>query len=148
MTANDLTSRTAITVRYAECDAMGIAHHASYLPWLEIGRTDFIAAAGRRYRDLEGEGFFLPVASLTVEYRRPVRYDDPLLVATRLVALSPVRVEFSYRIRDAAGTECTRAVTRHAVTGRDGRVTRLPAPVLALLGPRVSADDFSPGVTA
>ena len=148
MTANDLTSRTAISVRYAECDAMGIAHHASYLPWLEIGRTDFIAAAGRRYRDLEREGFFLPVAGLSVEYRHPVRYDDPLLVTTRLVALSAVRVEFSYRIHDAAGRECTRAITRHAVTGRDGRVTRLPAPVLALLKSRICSDDFSPGVTA
>jgi acyl-CoA thioester hydrolase len=142
------SSTSQIIVRYAECDAMGIAHHASYLPWLEIGRTDFIAAAGRRYRDLEGEGFFLPVASLEVEYRRPVRYDDTLLVATRLVALTPVRLEFSYRIRDAAGMECTRAVTRHAVTGRDGRVTRLPAPVLALLRPRICTDDFPPGVTA
>ena len=135
---------TEITVRYAECDPMGIAHHSSYLPWLEIGRTDLIARAGRRYRDLESEGIFLPVVALSLEYRRPVRYDDPLRVFTRLVAISPVRVDFSYRIAGPGGTECTRAVTRHAVTGRDGRVTRLPADVLALLMPLVCKDDHLP----
>jgi acyl-CoA thioester hydrolase len=137
MTENEKSCRTTITVRYAECDPMGIAHHSSYLPWLEIGRTDLIARAGRPYRELEREGIFLPVVSLSLEYRRPVRYDDRLLLTTRLVILSPVRAEFRYRILGADGTECTRAVTRHAVTGRDGRVTRMPDPVLALLKPQV-----------
>lgn len=136
------STTSEIIVRYAECDPMGIAHHSSYLPWLEIGRTDLIARAGRRYRELEREGIFLPLVSLSVEYRRPVRYDDPLHVVTRLAALSPVRVDFSYRIADAGGTVCTRAVTRHAVTGRDGRVARLPADVQALLNPWVCPDDL------
>jgi acyl-CoA thioester hydrolase len=138
------STTSEIVVRYAECDPMGIAHHSSYLPWLEIGRTDLIARAGRRYRELEREGIFLPVVALSLEYRRPVRYDDPLHVTTRLVALSPVRVDFSYRIADDGGMACTRAVTRHAVTGRDGRVARLPADVLALLRAWSSTDDFLP----
>ena len=123
----------SITVRYAECDAMGIAHHSSYLPWFEIGRTELLAACGHRYRDLEREGFFLPVAGLEVAYRRPVRYDDRLRLATRLCALSAVRAEFTYEIFGADGQQATRALTRHAVTGRDGRITRLPAAPLAAL---------------
>lgn len=122
-----------ITVRYAECDAMAIAHHASYLPWLEIGRTELLAACGHRYRDLESAGFFLPVAGLEVAYRRPVRYDDRLRLVTRLCALSAVRAEFSYEIFGADGLSATTAITRHAVTGRDGRITRMPAAPLAAL---------------
>lgn len=123
----------SITVRYAECDAMAIAHHASYLPWFEIGRTELLAACCYRYRDLEAAGFFLPVAGLEVAYRRPVRYDDRLRLVTRLRALSPVRAEFSYELFGADGLPATTALTRHAVTGRDGRITRLPAAPLAAL---------------
>ena len=120
-------------VRYAECDAMGIAHHSSYLPWFEIGRTDLIKAAGRSYRAIEAAGFFLPVASLSVEYLRPVRYDDALRITTRLTGISAVRMEFNYDILGPDGALTTRAVTRHAVTGRDGRISRLPADLLAAL---------------
>jgi acyl-CoA thioester hydrolase len=124
---------TFITVRYAECDAMAIAHHANYLPWFEVGRTELLAACGHRYRDLEREGFFLPLAGLEVAYRRPVRYDDRLRLVTRLGALSAVRAEFSYELYGADGALATTALTRHAVTGRDGRITRLPAAPLASL---------------
>ncbi len=124
-----------ILVRYAECDAMGIAHHASYLPWLEVGRTELLKAAGRSYRAIEAAGLFLPLASLSVEYLRPVRYDDALRIATRLTGLSPVRTEFHYEVFGPDGARATRAATRHAVTGRDGRITRLPPDLHAALKP-------------
>jgi acyl-CoA thioester hydrolase len=130
---------TFITVRYAECDAMAIAHHASYLPWFEIGRTEMLAACGHRYRDLETAGIFLPVQGLEVAYRRPVRYDDRLRLVTRLRALSAVRAEFSYEIFGADGQSATTAFTRHAVTGRDGRITRMPAAPLTALNALLTA---------
>ena len=37
-----ITSRTQVTVRYAETDMMGIVYHANYLPWFEIGRTTLL----------------------------------------------------------------------------------------------------------
>ena len=62
MLASMLTSRSQIRVRYAETDMMGIAYHANYLPWLEIGRTDLLRENGFPYAELERMGYPLPVA--------------------------------------------------------------------------------------
>src|SRR5512147_1090616 len=56
--------RELISVRYAETDRMGVAHHSSYLLWFEIGRTGLLREAGHGYRGLEADGVMLPV----VEY--------------------------------------------------------------------------------
>ena len=44
---------TLLRVRYAETDKMGIVHHANYLIWFEIGRTEFCRARGFSYREME-----------------------------------------------------------------------------------------------
>ena len=72
------THDTEIRVRYPECDPMGVAHHATYPIWFEIGRTEMLRARGGNYRLLEAEGVFLAVVRLEVRYRRPARYDDLL----------------------------------------------------------------------
>ena len=46
-------SRTYVTVRYAETDRMGIAHHANFPIWFEIGRTDFIRLFDTTYTEME-----------------------------------------------------------------------------------------------
>src|SRR5438105_4821851 len=68
-------------VRYAETDAMGIAHHSSYVVWMEMGRTEFMRAHGFTYRQLEEMGVLLPVLEIGVRYRLPAYYDDELRVS-------------------------------------------------------------------
>lgn len=96
-----------IRVRYAECDAMGVAHHASYLPWMEIGRTELLRDHGVSYRSMEQAGFFLVVTSLQVRYRRPVKYDDVIEIRTRVEEAGPVRIRHAYRIllKEREGSE-------------------------------------------
>src|SRR5689334_1528891 len=84
--------------RYAETDAMGIVHHSRYIPWFEIGRTEFIRAHGYSYRQLEEMGVLLAVIELQVRYRAPARYDDEIIVYTRLVELGRVRLRFAYQV--------------------------------------------------
>src|SRR5436190_12187766 len=79
-----------LRVRYCECDPMGVAHHAAYVPWLEIGRTEILRDTGVTYADLEKHGVFLVVVKLEVRYRRPVRYDDLVEVRTRVTGGSRV----------------------------------------------------------
>jgi acyl-CoA thioester hydrolase len=53
---------TKIRVRYAETDAMGVVHHANYLVWFELGRSELCRARGFSYREMEADGALLVVA--------------------------------------------------------------------------------------
>ncbi|MCA9299580.1 MAG: acyl-CoA thioesterase, partial [Phycisphaerales bacterium] len=88
-----------VRVRYCECDPMGVAHHASYLPWLEMARTELVRDQGVSYASMEREGTFLVVADLSVRYRRPARYDDVLEIVTEVSRLTRARVEHTYEVR-------------------------------------------------
>ena len=121
-----------IRVRYAETDAMGYLHHARYLVYFEIGRTELLRANGLCYADMERMGLFYVVAKLECRYRAPARYDDVLTLTTRTARLSHVRVDHEYRLcRD--GTLLAEATSTLALVGRDGRPTPLPDELHALL---------------
>jgi acyl-CoA thioester hydrolase len=124
---------TEIRVRYAETDAMGIAHHAAYLVWFEEARTEMCRAAGIRYRELEDQGFLLPVVEIVCRYRRPLHYDDALVIRTSVAALTRRSLRFRYEVhRDAE--LCAEGESYHIVTDRATRRPCAFAPAtLALL---------------
>ncbi|MEY5060863.1 MAG: hypothetical protein RIS45_784 [Planctomycetota bacterium] len=116
---------TEIRVRYPECDPMGVAHHATYPVWFEIGRTEMLRAGGGNYRDLEAAGVFLAVVRLEVRYRRPARYDDVLRLVTELRTWGPVKVEHTYVLY--RGEEIlAEASTTLACLDRGGHARPLP----------------------
>ena len=65
--ASPLPSR--VRVRYAETDKMGVVYYANYFVWFEVGRTDLLREAGWSYREMEAEGFALPVIEAHCAYR-------------------------------------------------------------------------------
>lgn len=93
------THTTEIRVRYAETDAMGVLHHAGYLIYFEIGRTEALREDGGSYADVEKSGRFLVVVEANVKYRSPARYDDVLTLATTVEKVSPAKLEHSYELR-------------------------------------------------
>lgn len=127
------TGATRLRVRYCECDPMNVAHHAAYIPWLEIGRTELLRTGGVAYAQLERAGVFLVIAKLEAAYRRPVLYDDVVEVRTRVASASRVKVVHAYEVvvveRGGEPTEIVAAVagTTLACVDRDGRVQTLPA---------------------
>ena len=64
-----------IRVRYSETDAMGFLHHANFVSYFEIGRTELFRAQGGDYRAMEEGGLFLVVAKLDCRYRATARTD-------------------------------------------------------------------------
>jgi acyl-CoA thioester hydrolase len=124
------TSSSTIRVRYAETDQMGVAHHAEYFAWFEVGRTDLLRHCGCTYRDLEAEGIHFPVIEARARYLRPAFYDDVLEIRTRLKNVTRVRVAFDYEVH-RAGTEgpLATAFTEHAAVDGQGRPRRMPEPV-------------------
>jgi acyl-CoA thioester hydrolase len=128
------SSRSSIRVRYAETDQMGIAHHAEYFAWFEVGRTDLLRAHGLTYRDLEKRGVHFPVIGTEARFLRPAYYDDVLEVRTEVASLTGARISFQYEIhRDGTGGPLATARTEHAAVDAQGRPRRLPPDVRARL---------------
>ena len=121
---------------------MGVAHHASYLPWMEMGRTDVLRRAGKTYKALEESGVFFVITKVEVRYRRPIRYDDVVEVHTRIVGGSRVKIRHEYELvlierdgrppnHDADASVPTDGVlavagTELACVGSDGKIQPLP----------------------
>jgi acyl-CoA thioester hydrolase len=118
---------TEVRVRYAETDAMGIAHHSSYLLWFEVGRVELLRALGVPYTEFEARQIASPVVEAGLKWRVPARFDDLLQVTCTVTDLSPARVRFSYRVvRAADGELLCEGWTLHAFTGPSGRPVALP----------------------
>ncbi|HEX3471166.1 MAG TPA: thioesterase family protein [Silvibacterium sp.] len=91
--------RTTLRVRYAETDQMGVVYYANYFVWCEIGRVEFFRQLGYDYKQMEVEDdCHLPVVEATCRYRTPARYDDEVVIETRVTALRSYVIKFGYRI--------------------------------------------------
>jgi len=130
-----------IRVRYAETDAFGYLHHAQYLVYFELGRTELLRANGVRYRDMEQRGLYYVVARLECRYRAPAHYDDLLTLTTRTVRLTRVRADHAYELR-RDGELLAEAGSTLVLVDRAGRPTSLPDDLFALL--RVPRDGGAP----
>jgi acyl-CoA thioester hydrolase len=87
-----------LRVRYGETDQMGVVHHANYLLYFEEGRTRMMADLGAPYADVEKQGWALPVRKVQMRFRQSARYDDELIVRTRVGRVGAASVEFLYDI--------------------------------------------------
>lgn len=91
-------SQAPIRVRYQETDQMGVVYHANYLVWFEVGRTTFTRDLGYTYQEMEKLGVMLPLVEAHANYRSPARYDDELIVYTRLTEFSGSKMVFEYEV--------------------------------------------------
>ena len=121
-------NETRVRVRYAETDQMGVVYHSNYLIWFEVGRVEFIRQLGFNYRQMEEEGCGIAVVDVHARYKAPARYDDELVIETRLLAARGAVVRFGYRIlRIADGLLLCEGETMHVVVGMDMKKRSLPA---------------------
>lgn len=127
-----ITSRVQVTVRYAETDMMGVVYHGNYLPWFEIGRTTLLKEVGLPYRQLEAEGYRLPVLEVAAKYLRPAVYDDTLTIVTAMREKPLLRIRLDYEVRRGDELLAT-GETVHAFIDLQGRPVRPPATMVAAM---------------
>ena len=89
-----------VRVRYSETDQMSVVYHGNYVPYFEMGRVEWLRNKGISYKSLEENGIALPIVSMTINYKKPARYDDLLTVTTKFKGHSSVKVEFECEIRN------------------------------------------------
>ena len=119
------THDTQIRVRYEDADPMGFLHHAKYLSYFEIGRTELFRASGGDYRAMEESGLFVVVVKIECRYRKPARYDDLLTVRTTLASVSMAKIEHEYELLRDQESLATARVTL-ALIDRTGQVQPVP----------------------
>jgi acyl-CoA thioester hydrolase len=129
-----LTSEAQVRVRYAETDQMGVTYYANYFVWFEVGRNQHCIECGFSYRDMEKEtGLFLIVADARCRYQTPARYEDELIIKTRINELTRRTVRFNYEIVRADGEKVATGETLHVLINQQGRPSSLPEKYLSLL---------------
>ncbi|MSU68463.1 MAG: acyl-CoA thioester hydrolase [Opitutia bacterium] len=125
-----ISVRAQITVRYAETDMMGIVYHANYLPWFEVARTQLLREQGFPYRQLETDGYRLPVLEVAAKYRRPALYDDTLTIVATIREKPLLRIRIDYEVFRGDELLAT-GQSAHAFCDLTGRPTRPPAAFVA-----------------
>lgn len=117
-------------VRYSETDQMGVAHNKHYFEWFEIGRTEFCRKKGFSYKDIEKKGYFLVVAESFCQYKKPLRYDEEILIRVYLRESSPKKFIFDYKITSKQkGHVAAQGYTIHVPTDKKAKVTPLPSEI-------------------
>ena len=89
-----------VRVRYSETDQMGVVYHGNYIPYFEIGRVEWLRNKGVSYKLMEESGVALPIVSMTLNYKKPARYDELLSVTTAFKSQTSVKVEFDCEIHN------------------------------------------------
>ena len=130
-----------VRVYYEDTDFSGVVYHASYLRFLERGRTDFLRLAGVDQSALHagGEGMNFAVRRLSIDYLKPARMDDVLVVETRAAELRGASLLILQRITRAGDPIVTAEVRVAALSG--GRPARIPDALRAKLSPSGSTKD-------
>jgi len=123
--------RTQIRPLFADVDAMNVVYYGKYLNFFERGRAELMRTTGRPYSELTAQGLHLPVTEAHLRYLRPARYDDLLVVETRLAWLKKASLRFDYRIllpeNGGREQELVTGYTVHGCVTHQGKVTPLPA---------------------
>jgi len=121
-----------VRVYYEDTDFSGVVYHANYLRFFERGRTDSLRMAGVHHTELlEDEAVFV-VRRMEIDYLRPAKVDDALLVRSRFVSMKGARMIIEQAI-DRDGVTLATARVEAALIGLDGRPRRFKGAILERL---------------
>lgn len=135
--ASLLSFTTRYRVIYGDTDTMGIAYHANYLRWFEMGRNELFRHLGMPYKEVEARGLALPVSEVKCKYLHPARYDDVIAIHTMVNTGFRAGLQFDYTITNEDRSVIhTTGHTRHAFVNEAGRVVRPPAFIRELIKER------------
>lgn len=125
-----------LRTRFAETDAMGIIHHAAYLPYVEEARVEYLRAIGHPYDSVRAGdsaaggngdgGRDFAVLEASVQYRKPLQFDDEVDVSLVIGAVTGTTFQIAYLLSVGGEARAT-AVTVHGCVDGRGRPARMPA---------------------
>jgi acyl-CoA thioester hydrolase len=126
--------KISVRVYYEDTDFSGVVYHASYLRFLERGRTEFLRAHGVEHRAIFERGdaaYYFAVRAMTLDFRRAALMDDLLTIETRIAAIGGASIEMDQAI--SRGDEILVAARVKIAVAAGGKAIRIPAPLAARL---------------
>lgn len=133
----DFGHRQVVRVYYEDTDFSGIVYHASYIRFIERGRSDFIRLLGIEHSALDsgedGERVALAVRHMDINYLKPAHIDDILTIETRVAEAKGARMMLDQQILRDGEVIFTARVTV-VVINRQGRPRRLPDSMRKVFG--------------
>ena len=125
-------SISKIRVRYAETDRMDVVYHSNYLVWFETARILMLDEIGLPYSEIEARGLFLPVLTVSAEYKSPAHFDDQLEIHLFMKNKPRARIHFDYEVR--RGDELLAiGHSSHGFMDRSGKGQRPPEDLVKLM---------------
>ncbi|MFT3671017.1 tol-pal system-associated acyl-CoA thioesterase [Aestuariivirga sp.] len=124
--------RLPLRVYYEDTDFSGNVYHANYLKFCERARSDFLRVAGIDQNAMFGAGdpIMFVVRRMLCDFLRPARFDDLLVIETRLGELAGARFELMQQVRRGDESLFSADVTVALIDGR-GRPRRVPPEIAA-----------------
>ena len=117
---------TQYRVCYADTDQMGVVYYANYFMLFERARTELLRQNGLSYRQIEEQGFMLPVLDAHAKYHRPARYDDLLDVTARVVEFDGLKLKTACEVKRDGVLLVDGDVTLVFLNAQTGRPSRPP----------------------
>ncbi|WAA13465.1 acyl-CoA thioesterase [Fervidibacillus halotolerans] len=106
-------------VRYSETDQMGVVYHANYLVWMEMGRSELIEDLGFHYADMERMGILAPVYNVNVDYKKPCKYGEKVVIRTWIDYYNGVRIVYGYEIYNGVGELAATGTSSHVCVKKE-----------------------------
>lgn len=108
--------------KYYETDQMGCVHHSNYLRWMEEARLDLMEQIDLSYRRMEEMEIISPVLSASLEYKSMVRFDDTVVIETKITRYNGVKLDVEYTMKDKISGEVrTLAKSSHCFLTKEGK---------------------------
>jgi acyl-CoA thioester hydrolase len=116
-----------VRVRYVETDRMGVAHHTHYFSWMEAARTELLRKGGLPYKNLEEQGYTLPVREAYCRYRKGLNYDEIVLIHAEFLEIAEARLKVGYKIYRMEDKElAAEGYTVHPFIDSKGKIVKTP----------------------
>lgn len=119
-------STTQYRVCYADTDQMGVVYYANYFMLFERARTELLRLNGLSYKQIEEQGFMLPVLDAHAKYHRPARYDDLLDITARVIEFDGLKLKTACEVKRDGILLVDGDVTLVFLNAQTGRPSRPP----------------------
>jgi acyl-CoA thioester hydrolase len=110
---------------------MGRVYHSNYVIWMEEARTEWLRNRGINYKQMEEEGFFLPVRDIEIKYLVGVKYDELVCIKIFVEKISRLKIQFKYEFFDKKGEiKFAESKSTNVFTDKNGRPKRIEKSLL------------------
>lgn len=120
--------RFSVRVYYEDTDFSGVVYHASYLRFMERGRTEMLRALGIEQAGLD---FGFAVRAMQIDYLKPARMDDDLTIETTTRNIGGATLDLDQRVLRGEEVLVTASVRIACIA--DSRPARMPKDIRAKL---------------